>query len=295
MRLKVGDRIYAWTQVDIASSNLPFRYFYVGNWDVDRGQRSFAFRNLQIVNLTEREMPPPPPPPGDGGDTPPPPPADDGGSSPPPDPATDIATGGYVIDQGFWSGWRVRTHSSSCTGAPCIRFHDRDGHGSFQAASQAVRHIGGDDDGQGSVRFDMLFEPGQLGTGVGGKHLFNISSRPLGFTPRDIGLDDWTRVDFNQPDEGRIRATIFNLVDGEALGGGFWPSHTFDVPFAVGQWAPVDIQWNQEGDRLTITVGGSSHTFDLLEGSENLGNYIAFGNIYDIDGEIQVANVSWQQ
>ena len=57
----------------------------------------------------------------------------------------------------------------------------------------------------------------------------------------------------------------------------------------------MEIDWRQENDRLTITVNGASHTFDLLAGSPNLGNYVAFGNIYEIDGEIEVDAIHFQQ
>lgn len=200
-----------------------------------------------------------------------------------------------MIPDGFWRYWRARTHSSNCVGDPCIRFHDRDGHGAFQAASQAIRYIGPDDDGRGGTSWSILFHEGQLGTGAGGKHLFNLTSIPLSFTPPEIGLDNWTRVDFNQPNVGNIRATVFNNVNGEPLNGGVWPSHIFSVPFQVGQWADVDIEWEQVDDRLTVRVNGASHTFTLLPGSPIIGNYIAFGNIYNIEGDIEVANITWEQ
>jgi hypothetical protein len=57
----------------------------------------------------------------------------------------------------------------------------------------------------------------------------------------------------------------------------------------------VDIEWEQVDDRLTITVNGASHTFTLLEDSPLIGNYIGFGNLYDIEGEVEVDDVTWQQ
>jgi hypothetical protein len=57
----------------------------------------------------------------------------------------------------------------------------------------------------------------------------------------------------------------------------------------------VDIEWEQVDDRLTITVNGASHTFTLLEGSPLIGNYICFGNRYDIEGEVEVDDVTLQQ
>jgi len=159
----------------------------------------------------------------------------------------------------------------------------------------ALRYLGIDEDGRGEFGFRILFDEGQLNTGAGGKHLFNLTSHPLSFTPHEIGLGNWTRVDFNQPGEGTIRATVFNYVNDVPLNGTYWPSHTFSVPFHVGQWGEVEVSWEQVDDRLTITINGASHTFDILPNSPLIGNYISFGNIYDIDGEIEVDQVWWQQ
>ncbi len=151
-----------------------------------------------------------------------------------------------------------------------------------------------DNDGaDGSVSFRIRFHEGQLFPGGQGRHLFNITSLPLAFTPPEIGLDNWTRVDFERPNVGQVRAVIFNKVDGEPINGGYWPNHTYDVPFAVDSWGAVEISWHQANDRLTLTVNGASRTFDLLPGSPPVGRYIAFGNVYGVTGEMDVDDISW--
>ena len=158
-----------------------------------------------------------------------------------------------------------------------------------------MRYIGQDEDGHGTVDFKVRFHDGQLDLGTGGHHFFNVTSRPLAFTPPEYGLSTWTRIDFDDPGTGRLRVVIFNNVNGAQLNNGFWPNHVFPIPFDEDVWVDVHIEWRQVNDRLTVTLNGNSHTFDLLPGSENVGNYIAFGNIYEIQGEIEVDEVRWQQ
>ena len=46
-----------------------------------------------------------------------------------------------------------------------------------------------------------------------------------------------------------------------------------------------------QGNRLTVTVNGDSHTFTLLPGSEPLGYYLGFGNMDPITGEIDFDDI----
>jgi hypothetical protein len=207
-------------------------------------------------------------------------------------PSGDYAEGGYVIPNGFWEGWRVRTHSHDGCGQPmCLRFFDHGSYGSMTDHTQGVYYLGDEPSYEGQVSMQVRFNQGTLGVQGSGRHLFSVTSRPLIFTPRSVGLDDWTRVDFDRPEEGRVRAVVFNIVDGVMIEGGHWPTHWFDVPFEVGRWAEFEVGWEMDGSRLTVRVNGDSHTFDLLPRSEAPGYYIGLGNMDPIQGEIDFRNI----
>ena len=122
--------------------------------------------------------------------------------------------------------------------------------------------------------------------------MIGITSRPLSYTPRVYGRDYFTRVDFDNPRPGRIRAVVFNIVNNVRINGGRWPIHYFDVPLASEQWANVDIQWRMVANRLTMTVNGVAHTFTLLEGSEPLGVYLGLGNMDSMTGEVDFDDIT---
>jgi hypothetical protein len=206
-------------------------------------------------------------------------------------PIYDYARGGYRFTSGFWSGWMVRTHSDNCVGSPCVRFIDRGGYGAMRDHTQGVRYLGTSYASSGQVDLKVRFHGSQLTSTGAGRHLLSITSRPLIFTPRDVGLATWTRVDLDRPSPGRVRAVIFNTVNGVRINDGRWPTRTFDVPFATDRWAALTIGWQMSGNRLTLRVNGQSATFTLLPGSEAPGVYLGLGNMDPISGEIDFDDI----
>lgn len=265
LRLRVGDRVFAWTGIQLTGVADAFRYFYFGRWEPGAGDHRLAVRNLEVHDLT--------------------PPAD---VLPPP---YDYARGGYRIAGGFWNGWQVRTHRDNCVGSPCLRFTDHGTYGSMRDHTQGVYYLGPQRASEGQVDMKVRFHGSQLGSTGAGRHLLGITSRPLCFTPREVGLENWTRVDFDRPESGRMRAVVFNKVNGVAINGTAWPTHWFNVPFATDRWAALSIAWRMSGDRLTMTVNGQTYTFTLLYGSEPPGYYLGFGNMDPISGEIDFDDI----
>jgi len=205
-------------------------------------------------------------------------------------PVGDYARGGYVVPSGFWRGWRVRDYGD-CRPVPCIRFYNHGTYGAMGDHTQGVYYMGEETAYEGEVAMRIRFNEGTLGLPGGGQHLISVTSRPLIFTPQRVGLRNWTRVDFDNPRPGRIRAVVFNVVDGVPINERRWPTHWFNVPFAVNQWAQVEIGWRMSGNRLTINVNGQSHTFTLLTGSEAPGYYLALGNMDPIRDDIDFDDI----
>ncbi len=255
LEFKAGGKVYSWTGIDLLAGEESFRHLVIGRWQPGAGEETIAFRDLKVTDVTP------------GTDM----------ATPPQD--VDYAYGGRRITSGFWTGWMVRTHSSS------VRFYDRGGYGAMRDHTQGVRWMGNGKEYAGGVTMKVRFHDNQLTQTGPGRHLIGISSRPLCFTRREYGLDTWTRVDFDRPRPGRIRAVVFNKVNGVRIDGGRWPVHTFDIPFASERWTDVAIRWQMSGNRLTITLNGVSHTFTLLEGSEPLGVYLGLGNMDAMTGE----------
>jgi hypothetical protein len=264
MRIKVGDRIYSWTDVDLSHSPAGIQHVFLGSWEAGIGDQHFAVRNLRVDDLAPQAPPPPPPP-----------------------PEGDYARGGYRFTDGFWSGWRVDSARN---------FIEIGGHGGMVRNASGIRYIGVDEDGSGSYGFRVRFtEPDQLNR-AGGKHLAGIASNPLAFRPRDpYGRRypvETTRIDLGRPSDGRIRAHLYNVTSDETL---HEEIHWFSVPFALDVWADVDLRWQQVGRELTLTLNGQSHTFRLLADSPNLGSYLYLGNMDDITGAIEFDNFHYSQ
>jgi len=254
LQFRSGDKVYSWSEIDLLAGSDPFRYLHLGRWQPGVGEETIAFRDLQVNDVTpDTDMATPPS-------------------------GVDYAYGGRRITSGFWTGWMVRTHSGA------VRFYDRGGYGAMRDHTQGVYWMGTGKEYAGGVTMKVRFHDDQLTQTGPGRHLIGISSRPLCFTKREYGLDTWTRIDFDRPRPGRIRACIFNIVNGVRINEGRWPVHTFDIPFASERWTDVDIRWQMSGNRLTVTLNGVSHTFTLLQGSEPLGIYLGLGNMDAMTG-----------
>jgi hypothetical protein len=261
LQFRVGEKVYAWTGVDLASGAEPFRHVLLGRWEPGTGDQLLAIRDLEVLDqMPSLEM-----------------------ASPPT--GVDYARGGTRITSGFWSGWMVRNHSGA------IRFYDRTTHGAMRDHTQGVIWMGTGKERSGQVTMRVRFHGDQLTTTGSGRHLLSITSRPLCFTPREYGLTSWTRVDLDRPAPGRIRAVVFNIVNDVRLNGGRWPTKTFSVPFAAEQWANLNVDWQMDGNRLTLKVNGVANTFTLLQGSEPPGIYLGLGNMDSMTGAIDFDDV----
>jgi len=211
---------------------------------------------------------------GDDNDQPPPP------QPPPPpvDPDGDIAVGGYVFQEGFWRGWRADSRRN---------YTEVNGHGAMGTNASAIRYIGADQDGAGRYSFRVKFNHADQMNLFGGRHLAGVASNSLAFRPYDDDGRrypwDTTRIDLDRPSDGRIRGHLYSWIGDELYEEVYW----FRVPFALGEWGNVDLQWRQTGDRLVITVNGDSHTFNLLPGAPMLGSYLYLGNMDNITGVIE--------
>jgi len=214
---------------------------------------------------------------GDDNDQPPPPPVDPDG---------DIAVGGYVFQEGFWRGWRADSRRN---------YTEVNGHGAMGTNASAIRYIGADQDGAGRYSFRVKFNHADQMNLFGGRHLAGVASNSLAFRPRDEDGRrypwDTTRIDLDRPSDGRIRGHLYSWIGDEL----YEEIHWFSVPFRLGEWGNVDLQWRQTGDRLMITVNGASHTFNLLPGSPNLGTYLYLGNMDNITGVIEFDNITYRQ
>jgi hypothetical protein len=67
MRLQVGDRIFAWSGLDLGRTADAFRFFRLGHWNLQNGSGEIAIRELQIEEVEVETPPPPPPPPPPAG------------------------------------------------------------------------------------------------------------------------------------------------------------------------------------------------------------------------------------
>jgi hypothetical protein len=205
---------------------------------------------------------------------------------PPVDPDGDIAVGGYVYQEGFWRGWRADSQRN---------YTEVDGHGAMGTNASAIRYIGADEDGAGSFSFKVFFNHADQMNLFGGRHLAGVASNSLAFRPRDADGRrypwDTTRIDLDRPSDGRIRGHLYSWIGDELYEETYW----YSVPFELGQWAQVNLQWRQTGDRLEITVNGDSHTFNLLPRAPKLGTYLYFGNMDNITGVIEFDDIVYRQ
>ncbi len=268
LQLRIGSKRFLWKGVDLTADQNPFRYFHLGRWEPGAGDQLVAVRNLEVFDISQSSKAMSDPPTG-----------------------VDYASGGYRVSGGFWDGWMVRRHSDNCGSSPCVRFYDRDGYGAMRDHTRGVIWMGPGVETEGSASMRVRFHGSQLNSTDHSRQLASITSRPLGFTPSEYGLENLTKITFDDPRPGSVRLMLINIVDGVRINDGRWPNRRVDVPFASEEWADLAVSWRMEGARLAVTVNGQSETFDLLRGSEAPGVYLSLGNMDPISGVIDFDDI----